>query len=214
MLDLRSGGATNLCLNQFQGRHAMINSDLVNSDVRRFLLAVDQDLAAQARARGCTHCGGVLHSALYPRKVSDTSSNERTECSMRMSFCCNTCRKRTTPASVRYFGRRRYSAVAMVLLSAMQTGIAASALAELRAGLGVARRTLERWRRWWREEFIRTPFWQIERGRFMPPLLQGNLPLAMLERMSGESATTRLIRLLRYLAPMAGPGAITLVDGR
>lgn len=33
------------------------------------LFAIDRDLAACARRDGCRHCGGVLHSAQYPRKA-------------------------------------------------------------------------------------------------------------------------------------------------
>ena len=32
------------------------------------LLRIDEELAAEARARGCPHCSGKLHSAQYPRR--------------------------------------------------------------------------------------------------------------------------------------------------
>ena len=33
-----------------------------------FLTAIDGDLAAKSRVQGCGFCGGLLHSARYPRK--------------------------------------------------------------------------------------------------------------------------------------------------
>ena len=43
--------------------HAFLN----DSRFYQFLLRIDQDIAAEVRAGGCS-CGGVLHSARYPRK--------------------------------------------------------------------------------------------------------------------------------------------------
>ena len=34
----------------------------------QFLASIDIDLASRARIQGCSFCGGVLHSACYPRK--------------------------------------------------------------------------------------------------------------------------------------------------
>lgn len=70
--------------------------------------------------------------------------------------------------------------------------------------VGVDRRSLERWRRWWREIFTATPFWQIARASFMPPVDEERLPAAMLERFVGNSLTERMITLLRFLGPVTG----------
>jgi hypothetical protein len=181
---------------------------------RRFLLAVDQDIAARVRSAGCKHCGGVLHSALYPRVVLDAPATVDGDNAKRISFCCDTCRKRTTPASVRYMGRRRYSATAMILLSAVRNEIAGGTLAAIRASLGVTRRTLERWRRWWREEFVQTPLWQSQQGRFVPPVQCDALPLSLLDRFLGDDLRTQFIHLLRFLLPLSGPGMFTSSDAR
>jgi hypothetical protein len=131
------------------------------------------------------------------------------------AFCCDTCRKRTTPASVRYYmGRRRYSATAMILLSAVRNEIAGSTLAAVRASLGVSRQTLERWIRWWREDFVQTPLWQAQQGRFMPPLFRDALPFSLLDRFTGNDARIRLIHLLRFLLPLSGPGMFTSSEAR
>ena len=65
------------------------------------------------------------------------------------------------------------------------------------------RRTAERWRRWWRETFTATPFWQIARARFMPPVDQTHLPTTLIDRLTGDD-TDRLVALLRFLGPITG----------
>ncbi len=179
-----------------------------------FLSTIDEDLAAKARTKGCGFCGGVLHSARYPRKlrVGPPELNETSP--TRYSFCCETCRKRTTPASVRFFERRGYPALVVVLLAAMQAGVTDGRIDELRESLGVARRTLQRWRRWWQEVFVRTSFWEIERARFMPPVEHTALPACLLERFLGSDAQAKLIQCLRFLAPLSVPGAGSLREGR
>jgi hypothetical protein len=86
---------------------------------------------------------------------------ETTTPTMRQSFCCDKCRRRTTPESVRFLGRRVYPGFIMVLLGGMQSGVTDTLINELQLHQGVARRTLQRWRHWWREIFVTTPFWNL-----------------------------------------------------
>ena len=74
-----------------------------------FLLAVDEDLAAETRKKGCP-CGGRLHCANYPRKPKGTPAQLPEPQRLRLSFCCDRdgCRKRVTPPSVRFLGRKVY----------------------------------------------------------------------------------------------------------
>lgn len=131
-----------------------------------------------ARIQGCGFCGGALHSACYPRKPRGGSIElETTAPTIRQIFCCNNCRRRTTPEAVRFLGRRVYPGLVMILLSAMQSGVTDNLINELRLSLGVARRTLRRWRHWWREIFVETPFWNYGSGRFMPPIEHSGIPL-------------------------------------
>ena len=87
-----------------------------------FLLSVDQDLAESARRRGCA-CGGRLHCAHYPRKPRG-SADLPEDYAYRFSFCCAAegCRKRMTPPSVRFLGRKVYLFAVVVLVSAMRQG--------------------------------------------------------------------------------------------
>ena len=161
-----------------------------------FLIRLDEELAAQAQGAGCS-CGGVLHRANYPRKPRGCPTLAIREAfSSRLSFCCSRCRRRTTSMSVRFLGRRVYLGLAVVLCEA----------------LAVPLRTLQRWRRWWREDFMQTPLWQAMCARFMPPVSAQGLPGELLARFAGE-ATEALQRLLRFLAPLT-VRAVTLPEGR
>lgn len=188
---------------------------LENPKFFALLLRIDHELAAQARADGC-RCGGALHRADYPRKPRGCAVEVRPECSSRLSFCCAKCRKRSTSMSVRFLGRRVYLALAVVLVSARRAGPIPAA-ARLGAQLGVARRTLERWRDWWREQFPLTPLWRSACARFMPPVAAEQLPGGLIDRFTG-AAHEALMRLLVWLTPVtildAGPAAIELHEGR
>lgn len=176
------------------------------------LLAFDHDLAAEARAAGCAFCAGILHSARYPRKPRGGLEDLGPDYATRLSFCCaaDGCRRRTTPPSVRYLGRRVYLGAVVVLVTAMVGGITASRAAQMREWLGVSVRTLKRWRAWWRETFVASAFWRVAQGRFMPPVATATLPASLLARFAGDERT-RVLAALAFLAPLttrlAAPGA-------
>src|SRR4030095_8982395 len=77
----------------------------------------------------------------------------------RFSFCCarRNCRKRKTPASLRFLGPKVYVAGMVIVISAMQDG-ATAALQKLSQLVGVSRRTIARWRKWWLSVFAASPF--------------------------------------------------------
>jgi hypothetical protein len=97
---------------------------LRDANLYTFLFQIDRDLAAEARAAGCL-CGGVLHSARYPRKPRGGPRGLGPEYETRLSFCCakEGCRRRTTPPSVRFLGQRVYLGAVVVLVSAMEGGV-------------------------------------------------------------------------------------------
>ena len=118
--------------------------------------AMDQQLVAGRKSKGCPYCGGRLHSARYPRLLRGESGNAPLSVH-RHGFCCETCRKRVTPPSVRFFGRRRIAMTSMLLVSVLRLGQANKAQQDrLRSLLGISKRTLARWRLWWQEAFVRT----------------------------------------------------------
>ena len=176
---------------------------LQDSRLYPFLFTIDREFAEQARAAGC-HCSGRVHRADYDRKPRGGPSGLGPEYERRFSFCCarEGCRNRKTPPSVRFLGRRVYLGAVVLLVSAMQGGITERRAAELQQRIGVSRRTLWRWRSWWREAFPSSEFWKRERGRFMPSLNASTLPASLHERFTGEDDRSRLIQALSFLAPL------------
>jgi len=165
------------------------------------LSRIDYDLAEETRARGCPYCGGRLHSARYPRKPR-CDRDPGPAWRWRLSFCCAAegCRRRTTPQSVRFFGRRLYPAVVIVLFSALAQGVTGGRFQRLRSAMGIDRRTLDRWRTWWRETFPKTRFFKEVRARFLPPVDQDFLPRSLLSRF-GRGTLDGIVDVLRFLAP-------------
>jgi hypothetical protein len=95
-----------------------------------------------------------------------------------------------------------YVGFVVVLLTAMRQGLNPRRVEQLGAVLPqIDRRTLERWRLWWRENFIASAFWKAARARFIPPLCPEHLPLGLCERF-GIEVPDRLVELLRWLAPI------------
>ena len=150
------------------------------------LLHIDEYLAEETHASNCQWCGDVLHRANYPRKPRGCPIEVRADYESRFSFCCKTCRRRTTSKSVRFLGRRVYLALAVVLLSARHVE-QTPAVVRASALLNVPVLTLQRWRRWWVEQFPLTPLWQAACARFMPPVPTDLFPASLLERFIGDA---------------------------
>lgn len=181
----------------------MYQALLADSRFHQQLLAFDRDLAAGCRAAGCPACGGVLHTANYLRKPRGRPVALGEEHDRRFSFCCavDGCRDRATPPSLRFLGRKVYLAVIVTLIAAMQGGLTERRLDKLSEAIGVDRRTVTRWRDWWRTRFTATPFWRAQSAGLMPPVDAAQLPAALLQRFAGDIAQ-QLIGFLSFLAPI------------
>jgi hypothetical protein len=166
----------------------------------------DEDLAKRAREAGCSECGGRLDSARYPRKPRGAMISLPDDYGWRLSFCCSTkgCRRRNTPPSIRFLGRRVYLGAVVVVATAMQQGVTPARARRLQELFGVSPRTLARWREWWRTTFAESAFWKAARAFFSPPVDAANAPLSLLERF-GVDEESQLLALLRFLAPVSTP---------
>ena len=183
----------------------MYQAVLADAKFHEQLLVFDRDLSATARAAGCHRCGGVLHSAQFPRKPRGGPPGLSQDYARRFSFCCSVdgCRKRTTPASLRFLGRKVYLATVVTLISAMLLGTTPARLTRLSRVPGIDRRTLARWRAWWRSTFTGGPFAPVARAALVPPLEIAGLPVSLLDRFAGDIAQ-KLTALLRFLGPLTG----------
>ena len=128
--------------------HAFLN----DSRFYEFLFRIDQDSAAEVQAGGCS-CGGVLHSARYPRKPRGLPGVLDKSYQTRLSFCCAAegCRRRCTPPSVRFLGRKVYLGVIVILITALEHGLTPKRRQGLIEALDIWPQTLSRWRQWWRD---------------------------------------------------------------
>lgn len=174
------------------------------ADVRlhRFLLRIDRQLAAELRAKDCRRCGSKLDVGHFRRKPRGCPRSLGPEWDKRLSFSCRRCRKRATPESVRYLGRRVYVATVVVLASAMMNGPTAFRLSKLQAEIRCTRETLARWRRWWTEDFAESRFFKAKKALFARSISTETLPVGLLDSFRG-SPRVKLIRMLKWLSPIS-----------
>ena len=177
-----------------------------------FLLAVDEDLAEQTRKQGCP-CGGRLHCANYPRKPRGTPDPLPEPQRLRLSFCCDRdgCRKRATPPSVRFLGRKVYLAAIIILVSAMRQGPSPRRVSELSQRFGADESTISRWQTFWREHFPQTPFWKVARAGLVTLGKFVSLPYLLVDTfLRRHPPWEGWTLLLRFLSPITVPGGLQI----
>jgi hypothetical protein len=177
-----------------------------------FLLTVDEDLAEEARKQGCP-CGGRLHSANYQRKPRGTPSQLPEPQRLRLSFCCDRdgCRKRATPRSVRFLGRKVYLAAIVILVSAMRQGPTPRRVRELSKRFGADESTITRWQTFWREHFPQTPFWKVARAGFITLGEIVDLPYSLVDAFLRHHPPWKgWTLLLQFLSPITVPGGLQI----
>ena len=184
----------------------MYRNLLTKSSLYPILRALDETIAREAQQRGCP-CGGPLHRACYPRKprgaapeVEDDPAYRR-----RWSFCCAVegCRRRMTPPSVLFLGRKVYFGAVVVLVSVLRQGPSLTRLSRLKELVGVSVRTVQRWRQWWTECFVESDVWTTMRGRLRVPVDVSRLPLSLLEAFEATPVEMKLVHLLRWVSPLS-----------
>jgi len=187
---------------------------LQDKKLYEWLQRVDVDVGEKAGEEGCEACGAKVHRGDYPRKPRGGLKEAVERWGKRLSWCCSRegCRKRKTPPSVRFLGRKVYVGVLVVLVAAMRHGLSEKRVVRLREALGLDRRTLSRWQQWWTETFAQSAFWRGARGQFRHPIASGRLPLALVEAFGASavpgkaqaSAERRegVVKLMRFLSPI------------
>lgn len=186
---------------------------LLDASFRSLLLNADFELAEEVRRGCCPFCGGALHAAHYPRKPRG-GPELPPEHDVRLSFCCaiDGCRKRCTPPSLRFLGRRVYWATVFVIVTVLRHGPTPERMRKLQELVGASRRTIERWCAWWRASFVESHLWRA--SAFIPPIAPSDLPGSLLERFRGDGRR-RLVALLRFLESLTGgANQIRLAEGR
>ncbi len=169
------------------------------------LLQIDREFALETRMKGCPHCGCVLHSANYPRVPKGLSGLFDISQVVRFSFCCSSdeCRRRVTPASVRFLGPKQYLGVLVVLLCAKRHLNHKPISEALRARTSPYEKTVCRWMAWWQDVVPGTRFWAQAKGRIMPPLDTGAFCDDLVALFSVTHLPVGLSRLLCFISPLS-----------
>jgi hypothetical protein len=165
------------------------------------LRELDLRRAESVQAAACLHCeGGRLDRADYPRKPRGGSTAIAGESiCRRISLCCAAvgCRRRSTPASLVFLGRRVYLGLA-VLVESLRA-VAGSLITPPPAA-----RTVRRWLGWFQETLPATRYFRAERGRFFPPVAAEGMPTSLVERFAapGRTLAEMAQAVLAFLAPL------------
>lgn len=105
--------------------------------------------------------------------------------------------------SVRFLGRKVYLGAIVVLASALARGPSKTSVTKLSGVLGITRRTLARWCRWWSSTFATSRFWESLRGRFVPTADVTAMPASVLARLAATGEEPVVVAMLRVLAPIS-----------
>lgn len=180
----------------------MFDEFVLESEFFEGLLRADALLAEQVRLARCPRCDGPLHRADYRRKPRGGAAAAKGEWqTKRISFCCGAegCRRRATPPSLRFLGRRVYVEACVIVASVVGAALVPAPAKTTYAATGVPARTVARWRSWWANGFVGTRVFLEMKARFVG--MTGALPGAILEQMT-TSVVDRLDLLARWLAPI------------
>lgn len=144
------------------------------------LRRIDDDLASEARKRGCPLCGGPLDSAPWTRKPRGCKGLPDELC-LRQGLCCRGCRRRVLPDSAVFLGRKVYlGAVVLISIVVRQRSLASHSAKKLRAMFGMSKDTLARWLRFFLVEFPASSRWKVLRGLVSARVRDDALPDALL----------------------------------
>ena len=179
----------------------MVNEVDLGREFFTLLEELDEWVARRVAAEGCPKCDGPLHRGDYERKPRGAVIAPAGEAFVvRFSLCCGRegCRKRATPPSLRFLGRRVYLGVVVIVASLVAEAL--GAVEASRRATGVPSRTTRRWLGWWRGPFIATEVFVAVRARLVGVAI-GELPASILERLPGPWRE-RLHTLLELLAPL------------
>jgi hypothetical protein len=165
----------------------------------------DAQATAAAQAAGCPACQGRLDRPDYPRKPrgGDVAATGES-ISRRRSLCCarEGCRKRLTPPSLVFLGRRLYLAITVVVATWRATMQPPAP-----PPTSPPPRTIRRWLAWFAWEAPAAAWAATVRSRLSPPLEPDEpLPSALVARLVlGRDLAAGLLATLRLLAPLSRP---------
>lgn len=174
----------------------------------------DEEIVDQAAAGRCPFCGGPLHRSDFARKPRGAlMAAAGEEFVTRFSLCCGRdgCRKRATPPSLRFLGRRVYLGAVVIMASVIAQALATAKA--IRQATGVPARTSRRWLSWWRGAFLRTDVFVMLQARLIGVVVE-KLPASIASPL-GDTPESQVRGLLHWLTPLttgSGDGSRALRD--
>ena len=179
----------------------MVNEIEFGREFFTLLEQLDDEMARRVAAGGCPRCEGPLHRSDFDRKPRGGLIASAGEAFVRrFSLCCGRegCRKRATPPSVRFLGRRVY--VGAVVIVASIVALALREAGEIRRRTGVPARTTRRWLGWWQGPYLDTEVFVTICARLIGVEV-GRVPASIVDRLAG-TPTERVQGLLAWLLPL------------
>jgi hypothetical protein len=172
------------------------------------LFDLDQEISDLTQSQGCIFCGETLHVSNYERRprgafVNLSEPQLKHKYSFRFSFCCSQdgCRRRVTPPTVRFLGRKVYLGFIIVLVCALKHGLTPRRALLLCGEFNIPRQTITRWRRFWCHQLTQMPFWKKAQGTHAVAIQKEELPGELLGRFTG-GLSERLQQLLKNISPV------------
>ena len=164
----------------------------------------DQEITKKFQSTNqCKRCGGKLNCDNYPRKPRGLPPEAEKYYQFRFSFTCGSCRKRATPPSVRFLGRKVYISIVVILISSTAKEIQQ---AIFKTNPFFSLTTIKRWRNWW----MRLPdssAWRAIQGVISPNTQRQFLPDYLINIFSKvqPSLTEAYYSLLKFISPITTP---------
>jgi len=159
-------------------------------------------------------CGGPLHRSDYERKPCGAlMAAAGEEFVNRFSLCCGRegCRKRATPPSLRFLGRRVYLGAVVIVASVIAQMLTTAEA--IQKATGVPARSIRRWQGWWQGLFLDTDVFMAIRARMIGVAVE-ELPKSIVVQLVGteEERVRSLLKWLRPLTTGTGIGSLKLRD--
>jgi len=183
----------------------MLTELLKNEKFFLALYLIDKQIAEQYRGKKCPHCGAALHYANYGRKPRGERVNLPEEYLLRFCLCCAAkgCRKRFTPPSCRFLGRKVYwHCFIIIILTQYQTNPQKNSAYNLSKEFGIYITTITRWLKFYRIIFPASEQWQNIRGQISSCVKDNELPCSLVNYFLKNKKTVEkaMISYLYFLA--------------
>jgi len=168
---------------------------------------IDEGTVRHVAAAGCLKCDGPLHRSDYDRKPRGALIAPAGEgFVVRFSLCCGRegCRKRSTPRSLRFLGRRVYLGAVVIVASVVAWALRVSRESGRLTGVPV--RTMRRWLGWWQGPFLSTEVFVTVCARLVGVAVD-QLPASIVSQLPG-APSEQVRAMLELVAPLTtGQGA-------